>query len=141
MSRRAIDWLKISFDRHHSLDAVSPSACTNASYLLIYCIIQKKFSATHILLHWKFLQILHPSENFHRTKITRYTVLYYKYKWTPPKKNKNKTNRIDMLCAKHGFAQSMDCAAQSSDLHKIWIGLSKNVVKIASHLSHPSSFP
>ena len=59
--------------------------------------------------------------------------------------------RMYMLCAKHGFAQSMDCAVQSmdpcfvqrsmncllnpwiaqyekrknSDLHKTWIGLTK----------------
>ena len=60
------------------------------------------------------------------------------------------------------YAQSMDCAvqsmdprfvqrsmdcllnlwtAQSSDLCQTWIGLNLNVVKIASHLSHPSSFP
>ena len=43
MSRRAIDWMKTSFDKHHALGAVSPSTCTNAPYLPIYCIIRRKF--------------------------------------------------------------------------------------------------
>ena len=30
-----------------------------------------------MLLHWKLSQILYPSKNFHRTKITRYMVVVW----------------------------------------------------------------
>ena len=40
------------------------------------------FLQLNLILHWKFSQILHPFENFRRTKITGYTVVQL-VPWTP----------------------------------------------------------